>query len=301
MLVSTRLCIPALLASLLTSQFLSGCSLFDRKPDTETVTKETQSFFEVQKAYASALEQVVGSKDNSFRIVPVLLTAYARGSVLKVDSADPVTAACRAGAAKLTAQEDQLVNFPKISTGRSFALSGGMSKDIASILNEVVAFGVNVTRSTTLTLGYEGDKQEVIPANDVSRFIREDRNCARAIAGQRVLFVRGQIFARMEVTSESKLGLGANAKARTIANFEIKWDDKGSFELKDTKAVPRFLIVSELIVNETAKSGGDAGILSLPGGGGESAGAGGAEKSAGGSQYSAVISRPSDQVLERLR
>lgn len=300
MLASTRLCKSVLLASLLASQFLAGCSFLGGKSEPVKITNNIQSYFEVQKAYASALEQVLDRKDKSFRIVPVLFAAYARGSVLKMDSVDPVTAECRAGAAKLVAQEDQLVNFPTINTSRTFSLGGGMSKDVASIINEAVNFGANVTSSTTLTLGYEGDKQEVIPANDVSKFIREDSNCARAIAGQQVLFVRGQIFARMEVTSESKLGLGANAKARTIANFEIKWDDKGGFELKDTKAVPRFLIVSELLVNETAKSGDDAGILSLPDGGGKGAG-GGAEKSAGRSQYSAVISRPSDQVLERLR
>ncbi|HEX5337928.1 MAG TPA: hypothetical protein VFW53_05780 [Gallionella sp.] len=309
MLASTRLCQFALLTSLFASQFLAGCSLLGGKPEAVTVANKTQSYFEVQRAYASALEQVVGSEDKSFRIVPVLFAAYARGSILKMDSVDPVTSECRAGAAKLTAQEDQLINFPTINTNRSFSLSGGISKDVASLINEAVNFGANVTSSTTLTLGYEGGKQEVIPANDVLRFIREDRNCARAIVGQRVMFVRGQIFARMEVTSESKLGLGANAKAKTIANFEIKWDDKGGFELKDTKAVPRFLIVSELLVNETAKSGDDAEILSLPGDMEKGAGGKGpvgeaadwSRFPAGRSQYSAVILRPSDQALERLR
>lgn len=292
MLASTRLCKSVLLASLLASQFLAGCSFLDGNSKPVEITNNIQSYFEVQKAYASALEQVLDRKDKSFRIVPVLFAAYARGSVLKMDSVDPVTAECRAGAAKLVAQEDQLVDFPTINSSRTFSLGRGMSKDVASIINEAVSFGANVTSSTTLTLGYEGDKQEVIPANDVSKFIREDSNCARAIAGQQVLFVRGQIFARMEVTSESKLGLGANAKAKTIGNFEIKWDNKGGFELKDTKAVPRFLIVSELLVNESAKPVDDAGILSLPGG---------VAKSVGGSQYSAVISRPSDQILGRLR
>ncbi len=310
MYVPIRLGKPVLLlASLFTSLFLVGCLalpvVFLAHND-----EQVQSYLDVQKAYASALERAIGNPDRSFRIVPVKLAAYPLGSVLKPDSeVDPVTSECRAGAAQLPAQEDQLVNFPTISTSRTFSLGGGVSKDLANAINDAVNVGANVTKSEKLSLGYEGGKREIIPANDVSQFIQNNAKCARAIAGQRVLFVRGQIFTKMAVTSEANLELGANAKAATRGNFEIKWDNKGGFELKDTNAVPRFLIVSELVVKETeqlphvdhAKSDKTAtakvnkGVLASEIGGGVHS-----EVEAP-SRYSATVVRPSDDMLDRLR
>lgn len=323
MLASVHLGKPALLTSL-ASLFLVGCPSNGGRNVQVSVGSSVQSFFSVQEAYASALQKALGSTDKSFQIVPVKLAAYARGSVLTRDNlADLLTAECRAGAAKLPALEDRVNDFPTINTSSMFSLSGDMSVDVAKVINDAASLGAKVSRSRGLTLGYEGGKQEVIPSDKMSRFIQEDKECFKAIAGKPVLFVRGQISSRMTLTSESKLELGAHAKANTISNFAITWDDKGGFVLKETEAAPHFLIVSEMFIREEptassveapTKSGAKAmgtsgdvkGVTSDTHRGMRTASVGEeypdvAKKRAESIRYSVFIYRPSEEALARLR
>ena len=218
----------------------SGCP-----PKEPGPTGQLNSWFDVQRKYAEVLNKNIGA-DSLYKIVPIMGPIYSIGTPIRPGTSSPITRSCKIDNDALI--ETDFQPLPVTKEDRTFDLNLGMADSLKKALKGLPDLGLKVTSTKKMEISYSELSQFVAPEDVIYRALSET-NCLNAIKGHKIAFIRGLICGSMKAISDSNLDVDPTVKIANIGDFTVKYNDKGSFNLEDSKSDrPRFFIVSEMDV-----------------------------------------------------
>jgi hypothetical protein len=228
---------------------LSSCSIFKPKP-----TEQLNSWFDVQRKYADVLDKNIGTGE-LYKVVPIVGPIYSIGTPITPGTSSPITNLCTINKKDLI--KTDFSPLPITKEERTFDLNLQMADALKKALNGLADLGLKIESIKSMELSY-ADLSQVIAAEDAIQNALSNTRCLNAVKGHKIAFIRGEIRGSMKAISDSNLDVDPTVKIKNIGDFTVKYNDKGSFNLEDSKSDrPRFFVVSEInVTTEILKGGG---------------------------------------------
>lgn len=229
---------------------LAGCM---GNPGPIPPPKQLISYFEAKKDLADALQLALGGTTGSttYRLVPINGPAYQVGALIPLDNTlDLESRACQFAPGELP-QSERWNNLPTWTSGKTLDLGLGIPAPMHGMMSGAessLAAGVKWDNSSSF--GLTEISQVFLSRSDLRDALARPK-CAAAIKaaqGGKAIFVRGIIYGQEELNSTRLFSgnLGVRVVSGESALFKLKYDNRGAFELSETKPTPKFAIIAEV-------------------------------------------------------
>lgn len=242
---------------------LVGCAGTASKPITNAADATT-IYLDAKRAYVDALDHALrphATADDPYRLVAVAGPQWPIGAVVDPDDPlNPLTRKCEFASSALPSDWTFWSSLPALNQERSITLKVGLPQAAFKILGKGAAAGANFDLSKTGQFALTDLQSKILPQDDFESGLTED--CKTFLKLRGGLVVRGIVRGKEVFKSVSHVDTGTNVKVLDDALLQLKYDNKGDFQLEDKEPTAKIYMVA--FFARATRSDGDSGKLKAP-------------------------------------
>ena len=197
-------------------------------------------YFEAKTAYGEVLDDWLSGQNEKWRVIPIYGPVYEPGTPMEPGSTEPLTDKCLVPSEQIN--DDPMTSFPQVTAKSKFNIGASVPEGIAKAKSVMVSGGAQLGTTSESFLEYTELAQRAV-RRDVFDASLMQLDCLAVIANREVTIVRGLIIGKETVSSEKALSTSATVDILSEVDLKVSYDSSGGFELKDTKAHPKYYYV----------------------------------------------------------